>query len=270
MSNINHLINQYYTWLKERTICKNMNEWVEITAPYLDRNNDYIQMYLKKTKTGYLLTDDGYTIAGLKQEGCNLDSSKRQQLLQLILKGYGVKKYNSQLQITVTSEDDFPVCKHSLVQAILAVNDMFYMSSPYIQNLFFEDVRSWLDKSNIRYSERIIFPGLSNYNRNFDFIISKSSEQPERLIKTINKPTKNSADSIVMDWMDIKDGRQDGVRLYTFINNDTVNPSDFNTTESENLNTKSAIGKVCTALKQYKIQPILWSKREEIKQELVA
>ena len=71
MNDISQLIEQYYAWLKKKTSYKNINKWVEITAPYLDRNNDYIQMYLKKTDTGsYLLTDDGYTIAGLIQEGC--------------------------------------------------------------------------------------------------------------------------------------------------------------------------------------------------------
>ena len=58
-------------------------DWVEITAPYLDRNNDYIQIYLKKDEEGYLLTDGGSTITGLIQEGCSLDTPKRQKLLQL-------------------------------------------------------------------------------------------------------------------------------------------------------------------------------------------
>ncbi len=132
MNNINKLVDRYYKWLKDKTICKNIDQWVEITTPYLDRNNDYIQIYLKKTSTGYLLTDDGDTIEGLKQEVCALDSPKRQQLLQLTLRGYGVQEERGQLQVTADSEDDFPLCKHSLMQAILAVNNMFYMAGPNV------------------------------------------------------------------------------------------------------------------------------------------
>jgi hypothetical protein len=117
-------MDRYYTWLKDKTAWKNINEWVEITTPYIDRNNDYIQIYLKKTEDGYLLTDDGATILGLKEEGCMLDSSKHQELLVLALNGYGVSLVGDKLQVTATT-DNFAWKKHSIVQAILTVNDMY-------------------------------------------------------------------------------------------------------------------------------------------------
>lgn len=269
MKNIDTLIENYYSWLKSETEWKNIDEWIEITSPYLDRNNDYIQIYLKKEGTNYLLTDDGETIGGLKEEGCNLNSSKRQQLLQLTLRGYGVKEESGQLQIKIASIDNFPICKHSLVQAILAVNDMFYTASPHVASLFLEDVKQWLEDSKIRYSERVSFTGLSNYTRSFDFLIPKSSKQPERLIKTINNPIKNSADSIIMDWLDTKDMRPQESKLYAFIN-DKKSISKLNVKNNIGLDSQSAIGKVSDAIKQYKIEPILWSKKHKIKNELVA
>ncbi len=270
MNNIDPLMEKYYSWLKKKTTFKNINTWVEITAPYLDRNNDYIQMYLKKTNTGYLLTDDGETITGLKMEGLKLDSLKRQELLQMTVRGYGVQEENGRLQITASGEEDFPICKHSLVQAMLAVNDMFYMSSSYVTSLFFEEVRDWLEKSYIRYSERISFTGLSHYNRNFNFLIPKSSNQPERLIKTINHPAKHSADAIIMDWLDIKETRPQKSKLYAFINDSKKNVSEPDNESNNALNTQPAVGKVSSALKQYGIHPVLWSKKEKTKQELVA
>ena len=270
MTNINLLIDNYYSWLKDKTAWKNVNEWVEITSPYLDRNNDYIQIYLKKTNNNYLLTDDGETISGLQKEGCNLDSPKRQNLLQLTLRGYGVSEDNGQLKIKADSFKDFPLCKHSLIQAILAVNDMFYLASPHIVSLFFEDVRNWLDKCQIRYSERIPFKGQSNYIRNFDFLIPKSQKQSERLIKTINNPVKTSADSIIIDWLDTKDMRPQKSKLYTFINDSTKEaPVSDNKIDLE-WNSQSSIGKVFEALRQYEIKPVLWSKRNKVKNELVA
>ncbi|MDR2646140.1 MAG: DUF1828 domain-containing protein, partial [Holosporaceae bacterium] len=159
-------------------------------------------MYLKKTEDDYyLLTDDGATILGLKQDGCTLDSPKRQELLLLVLNGYGVSLVDNKLQVTATV-DNFAYRKHSIIQAILTVNDMFYLAEPHVASLFSEDVRSWLDLSDIRYSEQIFFIGRSGYTRKFDFIISKSSKAPERIIKTINNPVRNSADSIIVDWID--------------------------------------------------------------------
>ena len=51
---------------------------VEITTPYLDRNNDYLQIYAQRA--GFVfLTDDGLTIGDLEQTGA-LNSPKRQDL----------------------------------------------------------------------------------------------------------------------------------------------------------------------------------------------
>ena len=269
MTNISLLIDNYYSWLKDKTAWKNVNEWIEITSPYLDRNNDYIQIYLKKTNNKYLLTDDGETISGLKQEGCNLDSPKRRELLQLTLRGYGVSEDSGHLKIKAESFEDFPLSKHSLVQAILAVNDMFYMTSAHIISLFFEDVRNWLNEYEIRYTERIPFKGQSNYTRNFDFLIPKSQKQPERLIKTINNPIKTSADSIIIDWLDTKDMRPKESKLYTFINDNKRKESRL-TDKVDSEQGSSSIGKVFEALKQYEINPVLWSNRDRVKNELAA
>ena len=42
------LIRSYYDWLKAKTSWREVNGWVEITTPYLDRHNDYIQIYLRQ------------------------------------------------------------------------------------------------------------------------------------------------------------------------------------------------------------------------------
>ena len=217
MSDIETLIDKYCAWLKDKTAYKRINKWVEITTPYLDRNNDYIQIYLQKTDDGFFLTDNGATISGLYDEGCTLDSPKRQRLLKMTVNGYGVVEEDGKLQVKTTI-DNFALKKHSLLQAILSINDMFYLAAPHVISLFFEDVRNWLDLSDIRYSEQISFIGHSGYARKFDFLIPKSSQASERIIKTINNPVRNSADSIIMDWIDTRDTRPAASKAYAFIN----------------------------------------------------
>ena len=48
------------------------------------------------------------------------------------------------------SPENFPARKHSLIQAILAVNHLFYLASPTVESLFFEDVVAWLEANDIR------------------------------------------------------------------------------------------------------------------------
>ena len=69
MSNVEALMDSYYAWLRDKTAWKRHDKWTEITAPYLDRNNDYLQLYLRQEGDGYVLTDDGSTIDGLLAEG---------------------------------------------------------------------------------------------------------------------------------------------------------------------------------------------------------
>ncbi|WP_341790629.1 DUF1828 domain-containing protein [Rickettsia endosymbiont of Polydrusus tereticollis] len=67
---VESLIEDYYKWLKDKTAWQQLKDWVEITTPYLDRHNDYIQIYLRQEGGHYILTDDSYTIEDLEQSGC--------------------------------------------------------------------------------------------------------------------------------------------------------------------------------------------------------
>lgn len=121
---IHKLLDDYVAWFKDKTQLRQVDQWVEITTPYLDRHNDYIQIYARKSGDGYTLTDDGYTIGDLEQTGCKLNSPKRQELLKMTLNGFGVQLADQRLEVH-TSPDNFALRKHNLVQAILAVNNIF-------------------------------------------------------------------------------------------------------------------------------------------------
>lgn len=134
---IQNLLDQYTRWLKDKTILKQIDDqWVEITTPHLDRHNDSLQIYAKREKNGFLLTDDGYIINDLASSGCAIDASpKRKELLKITLAGFGVK-LDGDCLIVHAAPDNFPLRKHNLIQAMLSVNDLFYLASPYVSSLF--------------------------------------------------------------------------------------------------------------------------------------
>jgi len=76
INEIQELLDKYLLWLKDKTTLRQVGDWVEITTPYLDRHNDYLQIYVKRSNGGYILTDDGYTIGDLRQSGCEIESKK--------------------------------------------------------------------------------------------------------------------------------------------------------------------------------------------------
>ncbi|MGE4318643.1 MAG: DUF1829 domain-containing protein [Deferribacterales bacterium] len=250
---IKKLIESYTKWLSEKTYGVLVDEeWARITTPFIDRNNDCIQLYIKKVGSELVISDDGYTIDDLELSGCSLDSEKRQDLLNVTLSGFGVVRNGNELVVKATS-DNFPLKKHSLIQAMLAVNDLFYLASPYVKQLFYEDVVAWLDEKDVRYVPSVKFSGQSGFDHNFDFVVPKSRNYPERILQTITSPKKDSAENLIYKWLDTKASRKEDAILYAVLN------------DTENTVSSS----VTTILKNYNVVPLVWTKRENRVQELV-
>jgi len=254
INEIARLLGDYLEWLKDRTVLRQVDDnWVEITTPYLDRHNDYLQIYAGRDNNGFLLTDDGYIIQDLEQSGCSLDTAKRRELLDTTLNGFGVRLYDQALQVHA-SPDNFAVRKHNLVQAMLAVNDLFYMAVPMVASLFYEDVVAWLDLHEIRYTPRVKFTGKSGYDHLFDFVIPRSRAQPERILRAVNRPGPETAKAVVFSWIDTRGVRPASSRAYALLN-DSDQPVSTGVVE---------------ALASYEVRPVLWSEREQARQELAA
>lgn len=253
IQDVQKLLDDYVAWLRDKTLLREVADWVEITTPYLDRHNDYVQIYARKSNGVYVLTDDGYTLEDLEQSGCKLNSPKRQELLKTTLNGFGIQLHGSALEVHATP-DNFALRKHNLVQAMLAVNDMFYLAVPMVASLFYEDVVAWLDLHDVRYTPKVKFSGKTGYDHLFDFVIPKSRKQPERIIQTINRPNRDTAQVVAFAWIDTKEVRPPDSKAFALLNDSEI-----------------AISSAVTdALQNYDVRPILWSKREEVWEELAA
>lgn len=253
IQDIRHLMDAYHSWLKDKSVLRQIDQWVEITTPFLDRHNDYIQIYAKRANGGFILTDDSYTIEDLELSGCKLESRKRQDLLKMTLNGFGVQLDGKSLQVHASTEN-FALRKHNLVQAMLAVNDMFYLAVPMVASIFYEDVVAWLDIHDIRYTPKVKFTGKTGYDHLFDFVIPKSRQQPERIVQAINRPNRDTAQSFVMSWIDTKEVRSDGSRAFALLND-----SEYSISSA-----------VIDALRSYQVRPVAWSERESVREELAA
>lgn len=251
---IEKLLQDYNSWLRDKTTLRQVNgEWVEITTPYLDRHNDALQIYVREESGGYILTDDSYTIHDLESSGCTLQTSKRQDLLKAALNGFGVKLEGDALQVHATAET-FPLRKHNLIQAVLAVNDLFYLAKPVVESLFFEDVVARLEANDIRYTPGVKFTGTSGYDHLFNFVIPKSRKQPERILQAINRPTRETALSFINAWTDTRQTRPPQSKAFAMLNDDE----------------QPVAGSVLEAFRNYQIRPVPWSERAEVVPELAA
>lgn len=98
------------------------------------------------------------------------------------------------------------------------------------------------------------FTGKSGYDHLFDFVIPKSRTRPERILHTINRPSRETAQVLAFSWIDTKEVRPPDSRAYALLND-----------SDQTISTS-----VSDALINYDVNPILWSKREEVRKELAA
>lgn len=253
IADIANLMEKYQAWLKDRTALRAIGNAVEITTPFLDRHNDYIQIYVRKSDDGYVLTDDGETIEDLEMSGVSLSTPKRLELLNLTAAGFGVKVDGKVISVKASPEK-FPLAKHNLVQTIIAVNDLFFTARPIIASIFLEDVRSWLDEADVRYIPDASFIGKTGYTHKFHFAIPKSRLAPERFVQAINNPNKDAAENVVFAWMDTRETRPDESMAFAVIND----------------RERSVPSGMEDALTSYGIVPVRWSSRAQVIERLAA
>lgn len=245
-----NFIGLYLNWLKENIEEHKIKENIfRITLPFLNKDNDMIDVYvIKKNNGSFVITDDGATLNDLNFGGFNvLSSPKRIKLLESILIAHGVKQIEDNALAVECTADDLALKKHMLAQCMVKVSDMFYLSKHKIQSFFLEDVKQFLDEHKIRYVPNVAVTGKSRLPTHYDFIISHSENAPERLIKVVNNLDLTTAKTIIFAWNDTKDVRADESKLYTFIQDTDKNVS------------KSGID----ALREYDICPALWTDREK-------
>ena len=237
---------KYIKWLEQEISVNNIGEYLEITSPFLDRYNDYLQVYAKlETDDEIILTDDAYIINNLQMSGVDINSSKRKQVLESFLNKYNVKLEEDAL-VTKSGIEDFPQKILFLMQAMLNIDDMFMLSQNKVASIFLEDVKEFLDSRDIFYSKDVSFVGKSGFIYSYEYLLQRTKEKPERLCKVINNPNKQNFQNTIFMWNDTKETRGNDSQLIVFLNDE--NKMDASILEG---------------FKNYYVDVILWSEREK-------
>lgn len=246
----------YLTWLKENMFSKKIDEsTVELTMPFLDRHNDYTQIYIiQEGEERYSITDFGHTINDLEISGIDiLSSQKRKKIFEMVLNRLGLRLDLGDRSLFIScSYNNLANAQHRLVQGMLDINNMFMLSSPTVENLFVEDVASFFDEHNLYYSKDIHVVGKSNFEHRYDFLMTPSKNKPERFIKVMNIQGKGEVERAIFSWEDTLKARYSGKdqspELIIVVND----------------NNRKFINPEWTgAFEEYGIKDVPWSKRNE-------
>lgn len=242
-------INNYLKWLKDNMTQTEIKPGVcEITTPFLDRHNDYTQIYVEDTHDGlFRVSDGGYTLSDLSMCGMEFNTPKKKELLHQSLNRLGIKlDENQEILYTICAKSELPSIQHRMIQSMLDINDMFYLSSPNIKSLFYEDVKSFFDSHEIYYSEGMNVMGKSGFSHSYNFVLQRNKENPQRFIKLMNSVSRTNAERIIFSWGDTKEARGNDEKLIVLLNDH-----------------QKVTDSVIAGFRQYDIDPLLWSQRSE-------
>lgn len=211
-------VDEYLMWLKENIVEKKTGNCTEITTPFLDRHNDWIQIFVEQLDNGMLyITDDGYILNDLKNCGIDLKTEARKKLLTSITSGYGVNITNNELNI-ITDKSLFPQKKHMLIQCMMSVSDMYFTSKSNAISIFSDEVKNFFDHYDVPYCSDIFLAGKSGFKNRFDFMLPHTSQRPEILIKSIGTPTSDNIKLALFQWEDTKERREKESKLLLYLN----------------------------------------------------
>lgn len=95
---------------------------------------------------------------------------------------------------------------------------------------------------------------ISGLTTNYDFLIPKSKNAPERIIKVVNNIDQQQTNSILFLWNDTSQARKDYLStLYVFLQDEG----------------KKISSSIITSMNNYDVIPVMWSKREKFTKDLV-
>jgi len=207
MNWLDTMIDDYYSWLRERTIVEAGNsDWYCIDTPFMGAFNDSIEVYALRKNGTILLSDNSETINNLELQGVNIQGSKkRRDILNNILLSYGLNQKDKELLIEA-NEHNFSQKKHNFLNAILEINDLAVLSKHTVSSIFKEDVREYLDRLEITYTPEFISKGSTGLEFTFDFQIAK--RQKEIVLKSFNSINISTLSTFLFSWEDIKPVRE--------------------------------------------------------------
>jgi len=250
----NRLLDEYLRWLRENLRAGEADGGIVITTPFLDRHSDEIEIFLQKENGGFRIGDDGYTVRDLHADGVDLGKGARREQVVRILHGYGVQLDGEELWVHATL-NDFPQKKHNLVQAILAVDDLHVTAKEDVLQFFREDVEEYLRQQDIPLFRDVKLSGKSGLDHHFDIGLPSDARHPERVLKAINTLRRDTAMNFAFSVEDVRNVRgHDALGAFAIVNDAEGLPA------AENL----------AVLRNYGVVPILWSKRADARDLILA
>lgn len=236
---IQFYIDSYAEWFRKEMTIKRIGQFKTLITPFLDRNNDNIQVYIETNGDEVVISDDGWVLNNLEMSQLTITPKRKEEINRIQIQN-GVLQNGNELHVR-TNKRNYPQALHRFIQSLLEIDDMYLTAQNRVNSLFYEEVKEFLLKNEIFYSDNIQIIGKSSFSYKYDFLFQKNRDHPERLCKLVNNPTKAYVSQLIFMWEDTKSTRSEGSTFVVIIN-------DGNKVPNQSLE----------AFQKYNINALLW------------
>lgn len=114
----------YLDCLTTNITIEEIGQCIEITLPFMNHNNDHLQIYIEKINAEqYKISDMGNTFNELELSGYDINCFNQEKTIDVIMNKFGVTWINDVL-LARANINDFAIKFHMLIQAIIIINNI--------------------------------------------------------------------------------------------------------------------------------------------------
>jgi len=130
-----------------RLLSEGLDRYLVIN-PFQFDDGDHLHIVLMKQNGHWKLSDEGYTFMHLSydMDDKSLERGSRAQIISNTLSVFSVQEMDGELAIEVANEE-FGDALYSLIQSIIKISDLTFLTKERVKSTFMEDFRSFMEAS---------------------------------------------------------------------------------------------------------------------------
>jgi len=119
-----------------------------VFTPFMFEDGDHLSVVVKRDNGAWILSDEGHTYMHLTYDldEKDLQRGTRQKIITNALSIFTVQDREGELLIPI-QEDRYGDALYSLVQAVLRITDVTYLSRERVRSTFMEDFRAFMEEA---------------------------------------------------------------------------------------------------------------------------
>lgn len=218
MNDCNQIIDAIQKGFSQVT-CTPLDNGILVNLPFFKPSNDPIQIFVKKEKERYYITDLGGTIDELRMHGVPVSRFYTRTGVKQLLSADNIVFENEDLVKYFDSEEELPNVLTAFVQAILNLQGIATTGTESKEPKFRVRIHKYLAENKAFFDSEPDFYGDSGRKYKADFqLVYPSTNTESSLIALINAPNKvinpNKIDYAYTMWSDLKYGIKKPITLF--------------------------------------------------------